>query len=314
MAVDVILNDNTQAAADYAASVAAAARRRKRAKDLSLGLVGVLLFVVFWEAVKALGGPDSTVGSYRLPISTDDASMPHLWTVIQRFGEPEIRGAGRTVFSAVVSGMWFSFRLASAGFVIGVAVGLLLATVMQRFKIVERAWSPYVVLSQTVPLIALAPLIVGLITKVKIGGTAGKPWMSVVVMSAYLCFFPVAVGTLRGLQSPKPHSLELMNSHAALPWQTLVKLRFPSAIPYLIPALKLAAAASIVGAIVAEISSGTPGGIGRLILEYFQKATGDPARVFTAFLGAAALGLIVAGAISLLERFLMRNRPKVDVR
>ena len=108
-------------------------------------------------------------------------------------------------------------------------------------------------------------------------------------------------------------SLELMHSFAASSRQTLFKLRFPAAVAYLIPALKLAAAGSIVGAIVAEISSGMAGGIGRLILDYFQKATGDPARVFTAFLGAAALGLIVAGFIGVLEKFLLRNRPKVDI-
>ena len=103
-----------------------------------------------------------------------------------------------------------------------------------------------------------------------------------------------------------------MQSLAASSRQTLIKLRFPAAVAYLLPALKLAAAASIVGAIVAEISSGMAGGIGRLILDYFQKATGDPARVFTAFLGAAALGLIVASLINALERLLLRNRPKME--
>lgn len=305
--------DSDTEALAAAAAVAARRRRTQRLRDIALGLVGVALFVLTWEGAKAIGGPDSRIGSKRLPINTDDASMPHLWTVLRRFAEPEVRGSGRTVFAAVASGMWFSFRLAIAGFIIGVIVGLLLAVVMQRFKIVERAWSPYVVLSQTVPLIALAPLIVGLVGQMKIGPIVGKPWMSVAAMSAYLSFFPVAVGALRGLQSPKPQSLELMHSYAASSRQTLLKLRFPAAVAYLLPALKLAAAASIVGAIVAEISSGTSGGIGRLILDYFQKATGDPARVFTAFLGAAALGLIVAGMISLLERALMRNRPKVEV-
>lgn len=295
------------------AGAAARARRRRQARDVGLGLLGVALFVIAWQGIKALGGADSTFLGWRMPISTDDASMPHLWTVLRRFAEPEVRGNGRTVFAAVVSGMWFSFRLAIAGFVIGVVIGLLLAVVMQRFTILERAWSPYVILSQTVPLIALAPLIVGLVGQIRIGGFQGRAWMSVAAMSAYLSFFPVAVGALRGLQSPKPQSLELMHSFAASSWQTLLKLRFPAAVAYLLPALKLAAAASIVGAIVAEISSGMPGGIGRLILDYFQKATGDPARVFTAFLGAATLGLIVAALIALLEKFLLRNRPKAEL-
>jgi len=133
--------------------------------------------------------------------------------------------------------------------------------------------------------------------------------MSVSVIAAYLAFFPVAVGGLRGLTSPRPESVELMDSYAAGWWRTLVKLRLPSAVPYLVPALKLAAAASIVGAVVAEISTGTKGGIGRLIIEYSREATSDPAKVWTAMLGAAALGLAVAGLVALIDLAFMRSRP-----
>jgi NitT/TauT family transport system permease protein len=92
-----------------------------------------------------------------------------------------------------------------------------------------------------------------------------------------------------------------------------MKLRFPAAVPYLTPALKLAAAASVVGAVVAEISTGTRGGIGRLIIEYSREASGDPAKVYTAMIGAAALGLIVAGIISVFDTVAMRHRPKEAV-
>ena len=138
--------------------------------------------------------------------------------------------------------------------------------------------------------------------------------MSVAVIAAYLAFFPVAVGGLRGLQSPLPESVELMDSYAAGWWTTLVKLRLPSAVPYLVPALKLAAAASVVGAVVAEISTGTKGGIGRLIIEYSREATSDPAKVYTAMLGAAALGLAVAGLVALIDLAFMRNRPPQETR
>lgn len=283
--------------------------RTDRMRQTALGLFGVALVVAAWEGYKAFGrAVHDKVFGWRLPGRTDDASMPHVLTVLRAFTKAEVRGSGRTVLRAVVSGAWFTFRLAIAGFVVGVLVGLLLAMMMQRFKLVERAWLPYVVLSQTVPLVALAPLIVGWGGQIKVFGHQWQQWMSVAAMSAYLSFFPVAVGALRGLQSPKPHAVELMSSYAASWRDTLFKLRLPAAVPYLIPALKLAAAGSIVGAIVAEISSGTSGGVGRLILDYFQKATGDPAQVFTAFIGAAVLGLGVAGLIALLERVLMRNR------
>ncbi len=286
-------------------------KRRANGESVVLGVLGFAGLLAVWEGYKAFGSAvNGTVFGWKLPARTDDASMPHVWTILRAFTKAEVRDSGRSVFSAVLSGSWYTFRLAVAGFVLGVAVGLLLAVVMQRFRLVERAWLPYVVLSQTVPLVALAPLIVGWGGQLKLFGQQWQPWMSVAFMSAYLSFFPVAVGALRGLQSPKPHSLELMDSYAASWWQTLTKLRFPAALPYIFPALKLAAAGSIVGAVVAEISSGTKGGVGRLILDYFQRATGDPAQVFTAFIGAACLGLVVSGLLALAERFVLRNRPK----
>jgi NitT/TauT family transport system permease protein len=285
--------------------------RQQQLRKFGLGGLGIMLFAALWEGYKALGtAVNGKLLGFKLPARTDDASMPHLSTILSAFGKKEVEGQPGTVFGSVVGGTWFTLRLAVVGFIIGATVGIGLAVLMQRFKLIERAWLPYVVLSQTVPLIALAPLIVAWGGRLKIGGAAIQPWMVVSAMAAYLSFFPIAVGALKGLQSPKPHSLELMDSYAASSFQTLIKLRLPSAMPFLIPALKLGAAASVVGAVVSEISLGKNGGIGRLILNYFQKATGDPSRVFTAFAGAAVLGLVVAGIIGLFERYIMRNYPK----
>ena len=132
---------------------------------------------------------------------------------------------------------------------------------------------------------------------------------SVAVIAAYLAFFPVAMGTLRGLQSTSASSLELMDSFAAGWWKTLLKLRFPSAVPYIAPALRLAGAASVVGVTVSEISLGIKFGIGRLILSYGQEASSDPPKLFTAVFGAAALGLVMAALVVAIDRRLMRNRP-----
>jgi NitT/TauT family transport system permease protein len=275
-------------------------------RRVGLALAGPVILGAIWETIKRVGGPSGRLFGIR----TDDASMPHISTIIRAFGKETLRDSGQTVFEAVLSGSWYSFRLAVGGFILGSLIGLLLGMVLQRFRIVERAWLPYIVLSQTVPLIALAPLIVGWGGNLKIFGQPWKPWMTVIGMASYLSFFPVAIGALRGFQSPKPHSLELMNSYAASWWQTFIKLRLPASIPYLIPALKLGGSASVVGVIVSEISIGTRGGIGRLIFDYAQQATGDPSRVFTAFFGAAGLGLVVAGLISGFEKFMTRNRPK----
>jgi NitT/TauT family transport system permease protein len=286
----------------------------RRARQVCLGVAGFVVLLVVWEGYKAFGqATDDKLGPFGLPARTDDLSMPHLWTIAERFGDADVRGTGRLVGAVVLDAMWFTFRVALVGFAIGLVIGLGLAVLMDRFRIAERSLLPYVIISQTVPLVALAPLVVGWGGQLEVFGREWEPWMSVAVIAAYLAFFPVAVGALRGLQSTPAASDELMASYAASYGQTLRTLKFPAAVPYLVPALKLAAAAAVVGAIVAEISTGTRGGIGRLIIEYARQGTSDPAKVFTAMIGAAALGLVVAGLVSLFETFAMRNRPPGEV-
>jgi len=276
-------------------------------------LIGLVLLVALWEGYKAVGNPDGTVlfGVRILP-RADDLSMPHVWDMLRRLGRPELTG-GRPVWQVVLSASLFTLGITTVGFVAGAAIGFLLAVAMQRFRIVERGLLPYVILSQTVPLVALAPLIAGWSGNLSFGPYPWADWMTVAVIAAYLAFFPVAVGMLRGLQSPQAAGVELMRSYAAGWWRTLVKLRLPASLPYLFPALRLAGAAAVVGAVVGEISTGTRGGIGRLIIEYSREATSDPAKVYTAMLGAAVLGLVVAALVSLLELPLMRHRRRVTV-
>lgn len=276
-----------------------------------MGVLAVLVVIAVWELYKLVGPVDG--GEYfgmRLLPRSDDVSMPHVWSIFERFWQPDVAVAGgSTVAASVLSGMLFTFAVAGLGWLIGVVVGLGLAILMQRFRTAESGLLPYVVLSQTVPLVALAPLVVGWGGQLRFFGRPWEPWMSVAMISAYLAFFPVTIGALRGLQSPPATQVELMRSYASSWWQTLVRLRLPASVPHLLPALRLAAAASVVGAIVAEISTGTRGGIGRLIIDYAQAATGDPPKPYTAILSAAVLGLIAAGLVGLLEVALRRYRP-----
>jgi NitT/TauT family transport system permease protein len=281
----------------------------RRAAMLALTVV---LLALLWEGYKLVFPEDGVhIGDSLVLPRSDDASMPHLSEIVSVFGKDEVSGAAgsSTVLSSVLSALWYSLRLAAAGFAVGVAVGFLLAVAMQRARIVERALLPYVVLSQTVPLIALAPLVYGWSGNLTLFGLDWKPWMSVSIISAYLAFFPVAIGALRGLASPPPVQTELLSCYAASWWQTLLRLRLPASVPYLVPALKLAAAASVIGAIVAEISTGLPGGIGRLIISYAQQATGDPAKVYAPIAGAALMGVIAVGLVSLLDVGLRRYQP-----
>lgn len=279
-------------------------RVKKGASGLLWAFAGVLLCVLMWELVKWFGGIVS------IPINTSDLSMPHVWTMVAGAWRPEVRGSDTTVIHAVLQAAALSLFIALGGFAIGVTVGLILAITMQRFAFLERGLLPFVIASQTVPLIALAPLITGIGNRFSIGPVQWTTTYSVMFIAAYLAFFPLSVGALRGLHAPTPTSLELMRSYAATPRATLIKLRFPASLPYLVPAMKVSAAAAVVGTVVAEISTGVRGGIGRLILEYSREATAQPAKVYVAVFGAIILGLVTAGLISALDLYLTRNLPK----
>jgi len=273
--------------------------------------LALILVAVVWELYKVIGPEDGgTVVGWTILPRANDTAMPHVWEMVSRYGQPENRASDTPILVVVLRGAWFTFRIALAGLALGTAVGLGLAVLMARYKVVERGLLPYLVLSQTVPLIALAPLVVSWGGRLHVGAFEWPRWLSAAVLGAFLAFFPVAVGTLKGLTSTPPASLELMDSYAASWRQTLFKLRFPAALPYIVPALKLAATASVVGVVVAEISTGLAGGIGRLIIEYAREATSDPAKVFTAVFGAAALGLVLAGIVALVDLVGMRNRPR----
>ncbi|MFC6023522.1 ABC transporter permease [Plantactinospora solaniradicis] len=288
-------------------------RWRHRARVVAGAVGAALLFGLLWEGYKAFGAPDGgKLFGVRVLPRADDAAMPHIAEILGRFAAPELAGA-EPIWLVVLRAALFTLRSVALGFGFAVVVGLLLAVLMQRFRVVERGLLPYVILSQTVPLIALAPLIAGWGGRLSIGSRPWEPWMSVATIAAYLAFFPIAVGLLRGLQSPAPITEELMRSYNAGWWRTLVKLRLPASRPYLFPALRLAGAAAVVGAVVGEISIGARGGIGRLVIEYSREATTDPAKVFTALLGAALLGLAVAGAVGLAE-LLLSPRRRVSTR
>jgi NitT/TauT family transport system permease protein len=271
----------------------------------------IAFVTALWELYKIVGPQDGGkfLGVRILPRANDNA-MPHVSTMLSRYNRPEVRGSDKKIWIVVLSGAWFSLRLSLVGFFLGTTIGIGLAILMARFNLIRRGLLPYLVMSQTVPLIALAPLVVSWGGKLEIGSFVWPRWLSASILGTFLAFFPIAVGTLRGLTSVPSAALELMESYAASWKQTLFKLRFPAAVPFMVPALKLGASGAVVGVVVAEISTGLKGGIGRLIIEYAREATGDPAKVFTAVFGAAALGLTMSGLVAFSDLFLMRNRPK----
>ncbi|RNM16956.1 ABC transporter permease [Nocardioides pocheonensis] len=275
-----------------------------------LGTGGVLAVAGLWEAYKALG-PDTGVvvhGVVVLPRTTDMA-MPHVWDMLHKFSQPvNIFSGHQTVGSAVLDACVFSLKLAATGWLIGVVVGFALAVLMARFRLAESAMLPWIVLSQTVPLIAIAPLVRRWGSQIHIGGWTWTSENSVAVIAAYLAFFPVAVGALRGLRSPDATHLDLMHAYGVGWWRGLVKLRLPASVPYLLPALRLAAASAVIGTVVAEVSIGLRGGVGRMIIEYAQSAGGDPAKPWAPIFGAIGVGLVAAGAVGLIGLLLRPYR------
>ncbi|WP_109474061.1 ABC transporter permease [Ornithinimicrobium cavernae] len=285
-----------------------------RWRPVALGAAGVLGLVVLWEGYKALGPAEGvTVAGQAVLPRTTDLGMPHVWDMIGRALEPatSIEGAA-PVWLAVVQAALVTLGTATAGLLLGTVVGILLALLMQRFVVAEWAVQPWLILSQTVPLIALAPLVVSWGGRLQLGPVQWETWMSVGVIASYLAFFPMAVGALRGLKSPEAAHTDLFRTYATSWWTTLLRLRLPAAVPYLLPALRLATAAAILGAVVAEVSTGHKGGIGRLIIEYAQSGSADPAKAWAPIAGAVLLGLFAAGLVYLLGLALGRYRRQEE--
>ena len=283
----------------------APALRRRNSRSLSAwgwGAVGIAAVIAVWELYKLLAPADGVlIGEVRVLPRNTDLAMPHVWDMAARLVEPVTRQEGSPPLWAVVAlGALTTLGIAAAGWLVGVVVGIGFALIMQRWRLAEWGLLPWIILSQTVPLIAFAPIVKSWGSRVEIGGFEWEDWMSVALIASYLAFFPIAVGALRGLQSPDRIHTELMRTYAAGYWPTLLKLRFPASVPYLLPALRLGAANAVIGAVVAEVSTGLQGGIGRLLIQYAGQASGDPAKAWGPIFGAIALGLVAAGSVALL--------------
>ncbi|MGI9595125.1 MAG: ABC transporter permease, partial [Acidimicrobiales bacterium] len=227
---------------------------------------------------------------------------PHAADIWSTLWDPVQRGRDEVLAVFLIKAAFSTFWKAALGFFVGTTIGLVLAVLMLRSRFAERGLLPWINVSQTIPLIALAPIVVtwGRTTILSDG-------LSVALIATYLTFFPVAVNALKGLQSPDPADVELLRSYAAGRRDELFKLRFPAARPYLFPALKLAATLSVVGAIVGEISAGVRGGLGRVILEFASRYSTGPSRLYAGVVGAALLGLTVFALVSAAERLLLHG-------
>ena len=286
--------------------------RTRRAVQFALFLVAVL---VIWELVKFLGGvPWRPIGAgpgselvWDPPFRWDfanDLNLPHWWNILWVLGQPVQRGSEDSLLQFLLGAAFYTWREAAIGFVVGALLGLVLATAFVHSRLLERAFVPYVVASQTIPIVALAPMIVF---------AFGPNVTSVVIIATYLTFFPVTIAMIRGLRSPDPRALELMRSYAASRWATYRKVRLPASLPYLFTALKIAATASIVGAIIGEGPGGIPDGLGRAIINFNQAYITSPEKLWAAILVSALVGIVFFALIRVLEVLVLRGRSAGDV-
>jgi NitT/TauT family transport system permease protein len=266
------------------------------------GLLVLVLAVLWslWEAWRWTG----THFELTWPFPVNDITMPHLHRIVEALFEP-----------AQVNGPWlidilwhaslFTAKEAIVGFVLGAVIGFALAVALSQSRWLERGFIPYIVASQTIPLLAIAPMVV-----VGLGSKGVKDWVSVAVLAAYLTFFPVAINGLRGLQSADPRAVELMRSYAASRRRILWSLRVPASLPYLFSAFRIAAPLSIVGAIIAEPAASIQGGLGGAIVNFNQYYSIVPQELWATNVIAALLGIAFFVAVVIAEKLVVHRAPE----
>lgn len=304
--IEVVASSKSESRIARAPKPALRALLVKFFKALLYAAVIIGSLVLLWEGYKALGlatGGKIPLTELPLPVAADDTAMPHVWTIMSAFSETTSNSSQITNFEMLINALSVTLREAGLGLILATVVGVLLAVLLRETLALQRGLLPWLVISQTIPLVALAPVIVVWM------GSAGLPsWVAVSVIAAYLSFFPIVINLMSGLNKPEAVQIELMQSVSASRLQTLWWLRFPAALPNFFNGLRLAAIASVVGAIVGELAAGSGLGIGRSILASAYYFTSAPQNLFAAVLVASLGGIIFVQVIALIEFIFLRKR------
>lgn len=286
-------------------------QRSKTRDQLQTGitiLIILLVIIILWEGMKAFSRDNNYMlalpGGVTLDLSNfNNQQLPHLGDILGSFFEPAQRN-GPPLYEILFKASLFTLSEAIGGFAIGGILGFILAVIFTHSRLLQRGLLPYVVASQTVPILAIAPMVVVWMRQIDL------TQLAVPIIAAYLTFFPVTIYTLRGLTSVSPTQLELMQSYAASRLQILIKLRIPNALPQMFTALKISATASVVGTIIGELPSGIQDGLGGSILNFNQYYVQGPPRLWATIVAASLVGMLFFGAVSLAERYIVRWQVK----
>jgi NitT/TauT family transport system permease protein len=238
---------------------------------------------------------DLIVGTW----SAERPSLPAPHQIITEFATSVFSYPPDSNRSLVYHG-WVTLSATLAGFFIGTLLGIALAILIVYVRTLEKSLLPWIISSQTVPILAIAPIIIVVLGSIGVRGILPKS-----IISAYLCFFPITIGMVKGLNSPDPIQRDLMRTYSANPSQTFFKLRWPASMPFLFASLKVAIAASLVGAIVGELPTGAQAGLGARLLagSYY----GQTVQIWAALFAASLLAAALVAAIGVAERLVIRR-------
>jgi len=270
------------------------------ARRVLLVVCGIAVFWALWEAYRWIG---ESLG-ITWPFAVNAVNMPHIHDMLNALRLP-LQPGGPPLIHYEWHWALFTAKEALLGFVLGAAIGFGLAVLLANSRIMRQGLLPYIVVSQTVPILAVAPMVV-----VGLGQKGVSPWIAVSVIAAYLTFFPVAMNTLRGLLSPDRRDLELMRSYAADRRSVLWKLRVPASLPFVFSALKISATACVIGAIIGETPASIQDGLGGAIVNFNQYYSTGPERLWATNIVCALLGFAFFGAIVLAEKLVLRRAPE----
>ena len=284
-----------------------------RAGPVTVVVIG--LFMVWYVAAIALNTPWAQDKANRAGIELSTSELiadtmsqqkprlpaPHqvVAEIWKTTGEMALKGRAFSKRSLFYHG-WVTFSATIVGFALGTGLGILLAVGIVHNYTIDKSIMPWVVASQTIPILAIAPMIIVVLNAIGIAGLLPKA-----VISMYLSFFPVVVGMVKGLRSPDHMQFDQMKTWNASNFQTFWKLRLPSSMPYLFTSMKIAMAASLVGAIVGELPTGAVAGLGARLLggSYY----GQTIQIWSALIAAAALAACLVGIIGLIQSNVLKK-------
>jgi NitT/TauT family transport system permease protein len=270
----------------------------------------VLVILVIWYVACVLMNGDAVLRTapdpaaltfadkVRLSVSQDRPVIPaphqvvaELWKTVALV-EPTSR-------RSLVYHAWITLSSALLGFVLGTLLGIVLAVLIVHIRSLQKSLMPWIISSQTIPILAVAPIVIVVLGSLGITGLLPKS-----IISTYLCFFPVTIGMVKGLSSPDPMQLDLMRTYSASKAQTFRFLRWPASVPFLFASLKVAVAISLVGAIVGELPTGAQAGLGARLLSgsYY----GQTSQIWAALVMAAALAAALVALVGFAERRTLR--------